>query len=431
MDIRTWEQRAAEQDGLAYGEDYGHGYLEDEGYYEDAGHGLPLAEYEELVFQRTLDKIRYARATGEADVSLTPEELDVYQNRLWRQRAPAARPPARARPFSAPVVHSHTGAPAATTSSNISTQGSSSPRKKDKRRSSIFGGKGKKEKSGNRARATSNATESSIQQAPPGFRVPGPNGQTMFTPINGYQEYVGRDTRSAQPGSPLRPASRHSSHGQERHVPTGGNKAGDPRAPRQAKTPPRIATSRDIPGAFPSSPVSLRMPTPPQTARPGSSSSRISTQDYADMQGSSGGRSRSSTIQQPPNLALFPVTEYKHHKAEPFQYQSAGQLAQSPTQPQYARRVGSAESHTSVPRRVPVPVQHAGMQGIQGSYSDPAISHAEPTTEMREDDGPGIEAAHDSRSTAPSGKSAEKQGSGGKDGERRRKGGRSRRKTSR
>ncbi|KAJ4301017.1 Prenylated Rab acceptor 1 [Kalmusia sp. IMI 367209] len=233
MDIRAWERRAAEVDGLAYGEDYG--YLEDEGYYEDVGDVMmSAAEYQELLFQRTLDKIRLARATGEVDVQLTPEELEVYQNRLWGQRAPAARPQARTRPLSAPVIHGNTNTSAATTSSNTGASGSNSPRsKKNQRRSSIFGGKAKKEKSSNRARATSNATESTIQQAPPGFLIPGPNGQPMFAPINAYQGYNGREVPRHHPGSPSQPES---SKGIERLPSMKGNNT-NARGALQAQTP--------------------------------------------------------------------------------------------------------------------------------------------------------------------------------------------------
>lgn len=434
MDIRAWERRTVDQEGLAYGDDYGYeyGYVEDEGYYEDAGNMVSPAEYEELLFQRTLDKIRFARATGEADVSLTPEELEAYQNRMWRQRAPAARAPNRI-PQTAPVVH------AASASSSIGAPGSSSPRsKKNQRRSSLFGSKdkSKKEKSGNRARATSNATESTVQQTPPGFLVPGPNGQPMFAPINAYQGYSGRDGR--QPGSPLRPGSRPASKGNERHANSKGRKTGSPKGATQAETPPQsplrlVTTSRDIPGAFPSSPVSYRMPTPPLN-RPGSSSSRQSAQDPEDRQASSSSRSRSSTVQQPQKLVPFPIAEYKHHNAEPFQYQAAGHLAQPSAQPQYARRVASAEApHPAMPRRVPVPGQHlTGRQGIQSSYSDPAIPQAGGMADVSEEGfHPGLH-TDESGSSVQTGKSTSKQGSGsgggGKESERRRRSGRSRRK---
>jgi hypothetical protein len=431
MDIRAWERRATEQDGLAYGDDYdhGYGYAEDEGYYEDAGNMMSPAEYEDLLFERTLDKIRLARVTGEADVSLTPKELEVYQHRMWRQRAPAARPQARVMPHSAPAIHP------ATAPSSTGTPGSSSPRsKKNQRRSSLFGSKdkSKKEKSGNRARATSNSTEPPIPQAPPGFLVPGPNGQPMFAPINTYQSNNGRDPR--QPGSPLRPGSRPVSKGNERHAPVKGKYMDSPKGARQVHTPPQsplrlTTTSSDMPGAFPGSPVSYRMPTPPLTARPGSSSSRLSAPDHADLRASSGGRSSSSTVQQPPKLVPFPVTDYKHHNTEPFQYQAAGHLAQSPVPSQYARRVASAEApYATMPRRVPVPGQHTtGRQGIQSSYSDFAI----PMVDVNEDGAHPISHTDDSGSSVQTGKSTGKQGSGsggGKEGERRRRSGRSRRK---
>lgn len=417
MDIKAWEQRTGESDGLAYGEDYGYGYMEDEGYHEDAGDMLPADEYGELLFQSTLDKIRYARATGETDVSLTPEELSNYRNRLWQQRVSAAQPKARARPFSVPVIPSDPDVPAVAVSSNTGEQAATSPRKKS--RSSFFGGKSKKEKAGNRTRKSSNATESSLQNAPPGFRVPGPNGQTIFTPINGYEGYNSRDMRSHQPGAPLRPGSRHSSGSNERHIPP-NNKNTSAKVSRPQQTTSRIATSREIPGAFPSSPTSLRMPSSPQ-------------QDHVDIQSSSGVRSRSSTVQQPPKLVPFPVVEYKHHNAEPFQYQSAGHLAQSSSQPQYARRMVPAEPYTAMPRRVPVPVQHAGVQGVHGSYSDPAISPtAGSAASVNENTYPRAQAIGvDGDSSAQSVKSVDKHGSssGSKESENRRKGGRRRRKS--
>ncbi|KAL5393914.1 hypothetical protein PMIN06_008188 [Paraphaeosphaeria minitans] len=437
MDIRAWERRAVEQDGLAYGDDYNYayGYVEDEGYYEDAGSMISPAEYEELLFQHTLDKIRLARVTGEADVSLSPEELEVYQSRMWRQRTPAARPQARPMPHSAPVIHT------ATASSSTGAPGSSSPRsKKNQLRSSLFGGKdkSKKDKSGNRARATSNATDSTIQQASPGFLVPGPNGQPMFAPINAYQGYNSRDLR--QPGSPLRPGSRPVSKGNEKHASGNGRTTGSPKDARQAHTSPQpplrlTTTSRDIPGAFPSSPVSYRMPTPPLTARSGSGSSpsRLSAHDHTDRQTSSGSRSRSSPTQQPPQLVPFPVTEYKHHNTEPFQYQAAGHLAQPSFQPQYARRVAPAETpYTTVPPRVSVPGQQTiGRQGIPSSHSDPAISRVGAMIDAIEDGPYTGSRTDDSGSSVQMGKSTGKQDSGscgGKEGERRRRSGRSRRK---
>ena len=420
MDIRAWEQRTAEPDGLAYGEDYGYGYgyMDDEGYHEDTGDVLPGDEYGELLFQRTLDKIRYARATGETDVSLTPEELQNYRSRIWQQRVHAMQPQARTRPLSAPISPNDTDVSGAAAPSNTDAQAITSSRKKN--RSSFFGGKSKKEKSGNRTRKSSNATDTAFQHAPPGFRVPGPNGQTIFTPINGYQGYNGRDVRSHQPGSPLRPGSRHSSGSSERHV-SSNEKNTSAKGARQPQVPSRITTSREIPGAFPSSPTSLRMPSSP-------------LQNHVDVQGSSGVRSRSSTTQQPPKLVPFPVVEYKHHNPEPFQYQSAGHLAQSPTQPQHAQRTVPAKTpYTAMPRRVPVPLQHGSGQGAQGSYSDSAISPTVgPAAPVNENAYPQAQAVGvDGDSSAQSVKSVDKHGSssGGKEGEKRRKSGRRRRKS--
>ena len=89
--------------------------------------------------------------------------------------------------------------------------------------------------------------------------------------------------------------------------------------------------------------------------------------------------------------------------------------------------------YTAMPRRVPVPVQHAGVHGVHGSYSDPAIS---PTTgsaaSVNENTDHRAQAIGvDGDSSAQSVKSVDKQGfsSGSKEGEKRRKGGRRRRKS--
>ncbi|KAF2255412.1 hypothetical protein BU26DRAFT_416027 [Trematosphaeria pertusa] len=404
MDIRAWERRAQELDALAYGEDYG--YLEDEGYYDDAGDvTMSAAEYEELLFQRVLDKIRLARATGESDVQITPEELDAYQARLLgRPRVPAARPQVpRARPVSAPVLNGNVSTAGVTTSGNAAASGSSSTRsKKSQRRTSIFGSRPKKEKSRSRTRATSNASNTTSQQPPPVFIVPGPNGQPVYAPINAYQGRMPRDHPVRPSGSPSRQSSRSASISSDR-VPT----------------PPRVSPPRDVPGAFPSgSPQRSRDPTPPHSGRPASSSSRQSTQDSIDSQ-LADGTARRSSVQQTARLVPFPVTEYKHYTAEPYHYQVAGQVATSQpssSQPQFARRVVSGpagSNYMTMPRRVPVPDQRAAapMLSAQGSHSDPALvqrasgSRAEVSDE---EDGQGAILVDDSERRRRSGRSRRK-----------------------
>jgi hypothetical protein len=57
MDIRAWEGRASALDEKTYRPE--HGYQED-----DEHHAESLAEYQEMLFRRVLDKIRIARAAG-------------------------------------------------------------------------------------------------------------------------------------------------------------------------------------------------------------------------------------------------------------------------------------------------------------------------------------------------------------------------------
>ncbi|KAF2652252.1 hypothetical protein K491DRAFT_605283, partial [Lophiostoma macrostomum CBS 122681] len=392
MDLRAWEKRTGPMDGMGYGEDYG--YPEDEEYYDDiGGPAMSPAEYEELVFQSVLDKIRLARASGEPDVQLTPEELDIYRSRLLRPKAPAAHPQsATARAVSVPLVSQNNAA--LNTSANPRASGSGSAKSsKSKQRTSIFAPRPKKKEPSGRKRAPSNVSETFIHQ-PPGFVVPGPSGHPVYAPINAYQGRVTRDATVRPGGSPSRPASRSASI-----------------SGRPAATPPRVTPPREIPGAFPSGSPRLARP-------PSSSSSRHSSlQDSTEWQIPATNRTPSS-IQQPAKLVPFPVTDYQHYSAEPYQYQMAGRVApaqtsspSSPSHAQYGRRVVSGPAdgnHMSMPRRVPVPVQRATpMSNVQGSYSDPTLGHPGFL--------PGEEASGESSSS-------------GKDGERRRRSGRSRRK---
>ncbi|KAF2265619.1 hypothetical protein CC78DRAFT_579117 [Lojkania enalia] len=445
MDLRAWERRTAELDGMAYGDDYG--FQEDEGYYDDGPEvTMSQAEYEELVFQRVLDRIRLARATGEPDVQMTEEELEVYQVRLGlRQRAPAARPQVQTRPVSAPAISGGTNNAVTNTSSSTTKNSSGSTRsKRGQQRTSLFSSRPKKEKPGSRKRASSNATATTNQSnqtyqtsqsgQAPGFVVPDANGQPIFAPINVYAGRLAGEGPLRPSGSPSRSGSRSAS--------LNG---------RQAPTPPRITPVWDVPGAFPSgSPTRYqRESTPPRQGRPPSSSSRQSSiQDQADLQ--SNNRSPSGSVQQTVKLVPFPVTDYQHFTAEPYQYQVAGQVApsvqppsQSSPQSQYVRRAASGpveNPYMAMPRRVPVPVQRAPAPtaGVQSSYSDPNLprtSGARP--EVSEDDGgilvDVIPEADDKRHTAQTMKSGAKEASGSsssssKDSEKRRRAGRTRRK---
>ncbi|KAF2710483.1 hypothetical protein K504DRAFT_263383 [Pleomassaria siparia CBS 279.74] len=410
MDMRAWEARTAEVDSLAYGDDSGYqdGYQdgnhhqEDEGYYDEAGRmSTWSAEYQEFLFLRVLDKIRLARATGNADVQLSSEELDAYTRGL-RPRAPAARPPPhpmRGRPVSAPLISGvvNGGVSNAIVSANTSSTASSSglestKQKKSQQRTSIFGTRSRKEKErtrpSSRKRAPSNSSETLGQiqqpQQPPGFVVSGPNGP-VYAPINAYGRMRGDSIArpAASPSRESRSASLNSRH---------------------AQTPPRGTPPREIPGAFPSgSPHRYyRESTPPPRAgRPPSSHSRYSRQDSGEFQASQNTRSRSSPIQQPVKLVPFPITDYQHHTAEPYQYYTPGQPTAQPssqpsvTQPQYGRRVVAAPadpSYTSMPRRVPVSGQRVAAltAALTSSHSNPDISRSAGLSGETSDDDAGL-----------------------------------------
>ncbi|KAH6612424.1 PRA1 family protein-domain-containing protein [Boeremia exigua] len=204
MDIRAWERRTAALGGAPPRNDR---YQEDEGY---DGDRMSAAEYEEVLFQRVLDKIRLARAADIPDVQLTPEELDAYQSKLHGTRSPAVRTPRS--PLSPPLTD-------AMSVSSASKKSSSSRAKKESR--SLFAPKPKKENP-SRKPAPSNMSSA----PPPGFMVPGPDGQPIYTPINAYQGDLTRD-----PTPPAPPVPRHVP-ASERPVPT-----------RRALI--------DMPGAFP------------------------------------------------------------------------------------------------------------------------------------------------------------------------------------
>ncbi|KAF2644200.1 hypothetical protein P280DRAFT_393310, partial [Massarina eburnea CBS 473.64] len=376
MDIRAWERRSGGGlDGMAYGDDYG--YVEDEGYYDEAADvAMSGTEYEEFLFKRVMDKIRLARAIGNADVQLSSEELEAYQARIWRSRMPAAHPQARSRPATSGTANGGAIAAVASVPNNTGTSGRKKQQQQQQRRTSLFSNKSKEKRSSDRSRAPLNISESASQQMPPGFVVPGPDGQPMFAPISAYQSRTPPE------------------------VPARGQARGPGRGLRLSQAPTRkTLPSREMPGTFPGSPTSyqtaspVNSPSPVHATRPASSSSRQLAKDRADPKQLSNNRALSSTTQQAPTLVPFPTMEYKHHTAEPYQYQAAGQLASSASstasQPQYSRQVASGhpDPHATMPRRVPIPVQRANAtQNVHGSYSDPVVPQRGSRASISEDE---------------------------------------------
>ncbi|KAH5309206.1 hypothetical protein HBI40_060220 [Parastagonospora nodorum] len=382
MDIRAWERRSSALEGSPY--DVGYDMQEeDEGYYDDAGEPVSRAEYEELLFSRVLDKIRVARAVGNPDVQLSPEELEAYQSRLYGARSPTTRSqPKSPRMDDTASVHSvNTSRPGHSSSSK-------SKSKKGEPRSSLFSSKPKKEKRSERHRTVSNVSSGSSQIAP-GFVIPGPDGQRIYTPINAYQGSLARD-----PDHRSQPGSRSVSGSSQAH-------GGYP----HSIAPSEIA--RDIPGAFSgfATPAhSYRSTSPPRQGR--STTLQQSTQE------SNGSRVRSPSIQTA-NLVPFPI--------EPYQYQSfspTSSSSQPSPQLQYTRRPSapaSEASYTSMPRRVPVPGQPAIAVG--NSHFDASPTQASYPS-------PAVEVVPEPVSVQPA-----KASGSGKDGERRRKGGKSKKRT--
>ena len=389
MDIRAWERRTAALGGAPVRND--RGYQEDKGYYDDSGEPLSAAEHEEVLFQRVLDKIRLARAADIPDVQLTPEELDAYQSKLHGTRAPAARPAQS--PRSSPLNDTMSVANASTTSK----KGSSSSRgKKEQQRSSLFSSKAKKEKPSSRKRAPSNVSSA----PPPGFMIPGPDGQPIYTPINAYQGDLTRD-----PTTPPQPTSRTVSSSE------------------QPLMPQRVAP-REMPGTFPGA-----LPTSPHLYRPSTPSEemRPPPQDLTSDYDGLGISTRSSS-----KLSSKPSSKLKTTPVEPYQYHnfSSSSLIQSSPKPKYMRRVSSAESsYTAIPRRVPVPPQRPQANLLDASLSLQASDlSAERAPGARDEDVRmgDVDALTESGELVQSTKQGS--GSGGGKEERRRKSGKGRKK---
>ncbi|XPS79137.1 hypothetical protein M3J07_011141 [Ascochyta lentis] len=390
MDIRAWERRTAALGGAPTRN--AHGYPEEEGYYDDSGEVMSAAEYEEVLFQRVLDKIRLARAADMPDVQLTPEELDAYQSKLHGTRAPAARSPQSPRPLplddTMSVAHS----------SAAGKKGSSSARsKKEPQRSSLFASKSKKDKISSRKRASSNAAPA----PPPGFMIPGPDGQPVYTPINAYQGSLARD-----PVTPPQPAPPAASNSEQPPMPV-------------------RTTLREVPGAFPGA-----LPTSPHLYRPTTPLLEVhpSPRDLEpDLDGL--GIKNQSSSKQTSKRKTTPVEPYQYHNF------SSSSSTQSSPKPKYTRRVSSAESsYTAVPRRVPVPAPRPAP--VQASY--PESTHSPRASSSRVERTAGaldedlvmadVDVQTDSGKSVKGSSKHRTGGGGDKDGERRRKSGKSKKK---
>jgi hypothetical protein len=399
MDIRAWERRASALNGSPH--DFGYDMQEGEGaYYDDAGEVVSHAEYEELLFSRVLDKIRVARAVGNPDVELSPEELEAYQSRLYGPRTPTARLQAKSHATESPTMDD-TASMFSVNSTDLPghTSSSKSKPKKSQQRTSLFSSKPKKDKSVDRKRAAPNMP-SSAGQTSPGFVIPGPDGQPIYTPINPYQGSLARDPPISQPGS--------------RSV--SGNSQAYQATSRVA---PARETTRDFPGAFPGSfatpAPSYRSASPPQQRR--SIESWQHTQEHSEP------RTHSSSTQAP-NLVPFPIEPYQYHSFSP-----TSSSSQPSPQLQYTRRPSappSEASYASMPRRVPVPTQQASPVSSHFDYISPEASYhsaGAPASSVPQGAG-AVEVIPEPVPVQPA-----KASGSGKDGERRRKGGKSKKRS--
>ncbi|KAL6706914.1 hypothetical protein ACN47E_005057 [Coniothyrium glycines] len=334
MDIRAWERRASAEQEHSY-------QAGEEDYYDDRGELMTAEEYDEMLFRRVLDKIRIARAAGHADVDLTSEEIDAYHAKLHGSRAPAARPVSSHRLSTSPLVNDNASVVSAQT---ISKHGKSSSRSKKEHRSSLLTSKPKKEKTSSRKRSAT--LSSATAHASPGFVIPGPDGQPLFTPVNAYQGTLARDREAIHQQETQSPTSDHHDHY-------------DPPRPRRAPL-------KDVSGAFPGSEDAYYPRTPMRQRR--SVASEHAEHIHDDTP--------------PPRLIPFPV--------EPYQYHNFSPSSSSPTSPlPYIRNVSSTPSeasYKSMPRRVPVPTpapalmqRTVPMSGHQ-ALPDPVVASQMPTS---------------------------------------------------
>ncbi|EDU45417.1 hypothetical protein PtrSN002B_001894 [Pyrenophora tritici-repentis] len=379
MDIRAWEGRASALAEATYGQE--------NGYQEDSERRFDSAEYEEMLFRRVLDKIRIARAAGNPDVSLSPQELHAYQSRLYGPRVPAARPQAQSR---------HSSASTPTDSASVVSvpgdgrHGASSTRsKKSEKRNFIFSSKSRKDKQPSSRTRTLAVSALDSYAPPPGFVVPGPSGEPMYTPISAHPASLAREHESLDP--PSRSAA-DVSH----HVPT-----------------PSVTTTRDMLGAYPESVYEYQPATPRRQDRTISPRQAAFEADTPPVS-----RTRSPSIQSS-RLVPFPVEPYQYHSFSPAS-------SSSPTSPQlqYTRRISSGvseASYASIPRRVPVPVQASASIPLQravavgsgqGSQSDPVLVtqvSGSATAVPAQESGRGVGSGHGAEKRRKSGKSRKKE----------------------
>ncbi|KAJ5022712.1 PRA1 family protein-domain-containing protein [Bipolaris maydis] len=382
MDIRAWERRTSALAEPMHGPVHGYrGYREE--YFGGPGETINPAEVEEMLFRRVLDKIRVARAAGNTDVSLSAEELDAYQSRLYGARAPAVRPEPQPRPSSA----SSSKDTASVLSYDATGKHDALSRsKKSQQRTSMPGSKSKKEKRPSAHKRTSTASTTESHAMPPGFVVPGPDGQSTYAPINAYEGSLVRGQ------GPVHPTSRSASDN-GRHV----------------AMPLHRAPSINMLGSFPESVYDFQ---PESPLVPDNQPSYRQTAYEADVPADA--RTGSSSVQSA-RLVPFPVEPYQYHNFSPTS-------SSSPTspQPQYTRSLSSVvseASYASVPRRVPpapplapapVPVRRvADVVVSQDGHNDVVTPGTQPS----------------SSATAVQVQGKTKDSGNGQGGERRRKGG--------
>lgn len=319
MDIRAWERRTSAEQEPNY-------QAGDELYYDDHGELMSVDDYEEILFRRVLDKIRIARAAGHADVDLTSDEIDAYQAKMHGVRSPSLRPDLSQR------QSDHDNASAASIPSASKHKKPSSRSKKDQPKISLFGTKSKKDKEKEKtsSRKRTPTIPSPSHNAPPGFVIPGPDGQPVFTPVNAYEGSLSYDRRSIA----------------QLDIPVSVPAASSHRDP----TPPLTSPSREILGAFPGSEDAYETRAPAKKKK--SSRRYIGEQDDVD----------------PAHLVPFPV--------EPYQYHSFSPSSASPTSPPpYIRNVSatpSEASYVSMPRRMPVSPSASVPTVVQRTSSDTA-----------------------------------------------------------
>lgn len=384
MDIRAWERRAEALDGdqAPYS-----GYQDEQDYYDETGELISADVYEEMLFRRVLDKIRIARAAGDADVQLSPEELDAYQSKLHGARSPTTCPQPTSRPSSTSLNNDTASVVSAHTTSRHGHSASRS--KKSEKRTSLFGSKPKKEKERSSHRKRASIASSEVSQASPGFVIPGPDGQPIFAPINAYQGSLARDAVPAPA-----PAS----------TPT-----------YQSSTPPRASPPRGVLGAFPGSEHAYQ-PVIPQPVIPTRNGRPLSARQIAyEREHPPDFHTRSPSVHSTRTIP-FPV--------ELYQYQSFSPNSASPTSPQphYAPRVSSSQSeasYTSMPRRVPVPVLTPAP--LQRTVTGTSVHAAYPDPQQATSPGATVIAAEQPQVMGRASAS-------GKDGERKRKNGRPKKK---